>query len=257
MLLVEKNLLLLILLMSPMYAFAVLLPTFMWWALWFPLIACNWVYALQVGSVLAGDTITEVTESMQRTSPRDPKWQTEVVVGVKKLVSTTLPDLSNTFGNVLGYVTLACWALAMACFGERTLRDEPLLSAPLLSPALLACACSPPFLSCVCSAAGYLRTGSIFYASVFVTCAFLPFGLASTVSDTSDKADILRDGINKKRLEDLSVRLELAALEACMDNENRGQGLGFVAFGVAIDKVRASPHNKAPLDRDDFNGSSI
>ena len=136
MLLVEKNLLLLILLMSPMYAFAVLLPTFMWWALWFPLIAWNWVYALQVGSVLAGDTITEVTESMQRTSPRDPKWQTEVVVGVKKLVSTTLPDLSNTFGNVLGYFTLACWALAMACFGERTLRDEPLLSIspPRFSP---------------------------------------------------------------------------------------------------------------------------
>ena len=74
-----------------------------------------------------------------------------------------------------------------------------------------------------------------------VLFAFLPFGLASTVSATSDKADILRDGINKKRLEDLSVHLELAALEACMDKENRGQGLGFVVFGVVIDKVRASP----------------
>ena len=50
---------------------------------------------LRCVSVLAGDTITEVIESMERTSPRDPKWQTEVVVGVKKLVNTTLPDLSN------------------------------------------------------------------------------------------------------------------------------------------------------------------
>ena len=68
---------------------------------------------------------------MQRTSPRDPKWQTEVVVGVKKLVSTTLPDLSDAFGNVLGYVTLAVWAAAMWAFGERILRDEPLLSISL------------------------------------------------------------------------------------------------------------------------------
>ena len=77
-----------------------------------------------------------------------------------------------------------------------------------------------------------------------VIFAFLPFGLASTVSATSDKADILRDGINKKRGEDLSevsVHLELAVLEAYMNNQNRGQGLGFVVFGVVIDKVRASP----------------
>ena len=84
---------------------------------------------------------------------------------------------------------------------------------------------------------------------MFVVTAFLPFGMASTVSATSDKADILRDGINKKRGEDLSDHHELAALEAYMNNENRGQGLGFVVCGVVIDKVRASPHNKAPLDR--------
>ena len=71
--------------------------------------------------------------------------------------------------------------------------------------------------------------------------AFLPFALASTVSATSDKADIMRDGINKKRGGDLSVHHELAALEAYMNNENRGQGLGFAVFGVVIDKVRASP----------------
>ena len=94
----------------------------------------------------------------------------------------------------------------------------------------------------MCSAAGYLRTGLFFYAILVVLFAFLPFGLASTVSATSDKADILRDGINKKRLEDLSAHHELAALEACMNNENRGQGLGFVVFGVVIDKVCASPH---------------
>ena len=98
-----------------------------------------------------------------------------------------------------------------------------------------------PLLRCVCSAVNYLRQANLFYASAGVVFAFLPFGLASTVSATSDKADILRDGINNKRLEDLSVHLELAALEACMNNQNRGQGLGFVVFGVVIDKVRASP----------------
>ena len=98
-----------------------------------------------------------------------------------------------------------------------------------------------PLLRCVCSAVNYLRQAKFIFASVGVIFAFLPFGLASTVSATSDKADILRDGINKKRLEDLSAHHELAALEACMNNENRGQGLGFVVFGVVIDKVRASP----------------
>ena len=101
-----------------------------------------------------------------------------------------------------------------------------------------------PLLRCVCSAVNYLQHAKILYASEVVIFAFLPFGLASTVSATSDKADILRDGINKKRGEDLSevsVHLELAALEAYMNNENRGQGLGFVVFGVVIDKVRASP----------------
>ena len=78
-------------------------------------------------------------------------------------------------------------------------------------------------------------------AILTVVFAFLPFGLASTVADTSDKADNLRMGINKKRGKDLPVHHELAALEAYMDNENRAQGLGFVVFGVVIDKVRASP----------------
>ena len=87
----------------------------------------------------------------------------------------------------------------------------------------------------------HLEGRSAATAVMAVVFAFLPFGLASTVSDTSDKADNLRDGINKKRVKDLSVHLELAALEACMNNENRGQGLGFVVFGVVIDKVRASP----------------
>ena len=119
---------------TPLYAYTVMAALVVCGILWFPLIFFSWIYSLQFGSVLAGDTITEVIESMERTSPRDPEWQTEVVAGVKKLVNVTLPDLSDAFGNVLGYVTLGCWAGAMGFFGERTLRDEPLLSQPLLSP---------------------------------------------------------------------------------------------------------------------------
>ena len=78
--------------------------------------------------------------------------------GCQKLVSTTLPDLSNTFGNVLGYVTLACWALAMACFGERTLRDEPLLSI------------SPPRFSPLC----YWHVHAVPPSEVRVFCSRLP-----------------------------------------------------------------------------------
>ena len=119
---------------TPLYAYTVMVALVPCWVLWFPLIFFSWIYSLQVGSVLAGEAITEVIESMERTSPRDPEWQTEVVAGVKKLVNVTLPDLSNTFGNVLGYVTLGCWTCSIATFGERTLHAEPLLSSPASLP---------------------------------------------------------------------------------------------------------------------------
>ena len=71
----------------------------------------------------------------------------------------------------------------------------------------------------------------------------MPFALASTVSTTSDKCDTLRDLINNKRGDDLSLgsisidtAIQLGELERYLQNLNRGQGLGFVMFGIVIDK---------------------
>jgi len=57
---------------------------------------------------------------------------------------------------------------------------------------------------------------------------FFPFLLASTVSDTSDECDKLRDSINAKRFEELdsiseATALQLTQVEKALRGLNRGQ----------------------------------
>ena len=70
-------------------------------------------------------------------------------------------------------------------------------------------------------------------------CAFVPFGLASGISNTSDACDALRDAINTKRGDNLGKLHEhgshLLEMEKYLEKLNRGQGLGVTVFGVVID----------------------
>ena len=90
--------------------------------LWWPLIHANWIYALQYGSVLAGESVDRVTSAVLKLSPTDPEWQIDVVAGIKSLVQVTLPVLSDTFGNSLAFVTLGCWTGSLASFAAYLVR---------------------------------------------------------------------------------------------------------------------------------------
>jgi hypothetical protein len=158
-----------------------------------------WGYAAVCGSVVAGEAVRRVIDAVDKLNPGSPEWQTEVVQGITKLASTTLPDLSNAFGNTLGYVTLAFWLLSLANFAEHLQADE---------------------------------FGTFVIMLIF---AFMPFGFATTVTDTATTCDTLRERLNTKRADDLSNHPELIALETYMKELNRGQGLGFTVFGIVID----------------------
>eukprot|EP01050_Picozoa_sp_SAG11_P000978 SAG11_NODE_38_length_21705_cov_24.667453_16_plen_358_part_00 len=153
-------------------------------------IVLPWVFALQHGSVLVSEKVTKITETIKYLKPSDLAWQKQVVEGVRMLVNETLPDLSKAFGDALGNLTISLWVVSLGFFTNYLEARKPL--------ALIV---------------------------VFVN-AFLPFAIAKTVSDTSDRCDTLRGAINQKRIADLGLHIELSALETCMDNENRGQGLG-------------------------------
>ena len=185
--------------LTPFYLYTTALGAVPCGGLFMPLIFCVWIYALQYGSLLGGETVDRVIENVERHSPTDPAWQSVVVPGVKMLVRETLPDLSKAFGNTLGYTVLGCWCGAFALF------------------------------------AIYVEKRALVTLVVMIVFTFLPFGIATTVSSTSDKCDELRDKINAKRGDDLTAHLELASLETYMKELNRGQGLGFVVSGIVID----------------------
>ena len=185
--------------LTPLYLYTVCLAAVPCNGLFLPLIFNVWIYALQYGSLLAGETVDRVIENVERHSPTDPAWQSVVVPGVKMLVRETLPDLSKAFGNTLGYMVLGCWCGAFAWF------------------------------------AVYVEKRALMALVCMIVFTFLPFGIATTVSSTSDKCDELRDKINAKRGDDLTAHLELASLETYMKELNRGQGLGFVVSGIVID----------------------
>ena len=175
------------------------------------------MFALQVGSLLAAESVERVILAAERLQPSSPEWRQEVVQGCKDLADITLPDLSKNFGNALGFCTFGMWGFAFTFFGY--CEQQPIRrwfgsvagssltrwpDADLISPD---------------------RPGMFVLMLIF---AFLPFGLASTVASCSENCDTLRHVLNHKRGEDLSdleTHNALAALETFMKELNRGQGL--------------------------------
>eukprot|EP01048_Picozoa_sp_COSAG05_P020282 COSAG05_NODE_3406_length_2084_cov_1.447859_1_plen_442_part_00 len=194
--------------LTPLYVATVTAPGIPFMLVFMPLVFFNWTFALQVASVLAGTAVDDVCRAAARLHPSDAEWQTQVVGGAMSLAHVTLPDLSDTFGDPLGHCTFGWWVFGLGHF------------------------------------AGYLEDRAPMTALFVCLGAFMPFALASTISTTSDKCDTLRDLINKKRGNELSLgsissdtALQLAELEKYLQNLNRGQGLGFVMFGIVIDKA--------------------
>ena len=108
-----------------------------------------------------------------------------------------MPVLSQTFGFAMGLVTLAFWSVGLAFFSI------------------------------------FLENRLVLQLVCMLVAVFIPFGLATTVSDASDRCDNLRDSINMKRFEELGsisaeAALQLSEVEKALQGLNRGQGLGFV-----------------------------
>jgi hypothetical protein len=173
--------------------------------LFLPLVFVSWIYALQLASRSVSLKIENVCKVTSRLHPDDPEWHSEVVIAISLLARVTLPDLSNAFGNALGFNTLGYWMGSLAHFTS------------------------------------FLQGRSLAQFVQLILSTFMPFALAASVVNTSDNCDKLRDIINKQRGDELEsginekTELQLVALERYIQNLNGGQGLGFVVFGVVID----------------------
>ena len=195
---------------TPLYAYTTMVWTFPACGIVGGVIWSSYILLLQYASLLASETVEQVTQTLARYSPAVAEWKAEVIPAIKGLIDDTLPLVSGAFGDGLGYTTLGCWAGALG------------------------------------QLAGYLDGGTHVNLVLLGFFAFLPFGLAATLSQASDRCDELRDAINTKRGDDLGKdtdaaamqlsELELRRLEMYLDNLNRGQGLGFLVFGIVIDK---------------------
>lgn len=185
--------------LTPLYCFTVILWNFFCIAAAFPAIILPWVYSLQCGAVIVRQAVTDTIDIIVRYHPDDPEWKTLVVPAVKQLATVTLPRLSTAFGNALGCLTVGMWSAALGLF------------------------------------AGYLEGRKPVMFAMMMLWFFLPFGVASTVTSTSDKCDQLRAMLNNKRGNDLDTHMQVVALEIYLKELNRGQGLGFAVFGIVID----------------------
>eukprot|EP01047_Picozoa_sp_COSAG01_P028524 COSAG01_NODE_1918_length_8905_cov_2.532591_7_plen_455_part_00 len=190
---------------TPLYAALVGVPAVPTLGLFCALVFVSWIYALQLASRSVSLKIENVCKVTSRLHPDDGEWQSEVVIAINLLARVTLPDLSNAFGNALGFNTLGWWMGSLGHF------------------------------------AGFLYSRSLLQFLQMILTTFMPFALAASVVNTSDNCDKLRDIINKQRGDELETginektELQLVALERYIQNLNSGQGLGFVVFGVVID----------------------
>ena len=183
--------------LTPLYVYTNVLAGIPAIGVFMSVILMGWIYALQVAAALASETIERVIELVEQHQPADPGWTEDVIPAIKGLTHGTMPVLSQTFGFAMGLVTLAFWSVGLAFFSI------------------------------------FLENRLVLQLVCMLVAVFIPFGLATTVSDASDRCDNLRDSINMKRFEELGsisaeAALQLSEVEKALQGLNRGQGLGFV-----------------------------
>ena len=71
---------------------------------------------LQVASVLASDTVTEVVNAVDTVAPKSAEWETQVVAPALGLASGAVGQLSAGWSRGLTLSYCACWTMALGMF---------------------------------------------------------------------------------------------------------------------------------------------
>ena len=162
----------------------------------------SWWPTLKDASRCVSSEVAETSTIIDKTSATAAEWDALVVPRVLKLVNVTLPALSKGWANGLLALWTSCWAYELGF--------------------------------CI----NFLDTDR---GVMIVFCAFgacIPLGFALGVAGTSSDCDTIKATLNTKRATDTSVEnhAKLAAVESLLQNDNNGQGLGFVVAGRVMDR---------------------
>jgi len=167
-----------------------------------PLVFAWWL-SLKQATVLACDQVLACRALIESISTSSADWNAEVLPQVLKLINVTLPTLSKGWGAELLGVWAGVWVTALGIFAK------------------------------------YLDGNNVGDLLLFVAAACFPFGLARDVAIASSKCETLKTSLNEKRGADPSVEThaKLAVVESLLQNQNLGQGLGFVVAGHVLDET--------------------
>jgi hypothetical protein len=165
-----------------------------------------WWLTLKQAAALATHEVRVVRCAVHRYAAGSEAWEAEVVQGCKVLAERTLPALSAGWAGGAAAVCLAVWAGALGVVAKALLYPELVkLAGTMLAAALYAC---------------------------------VPALILWDLADASSECDLLVKDLNDKRLKDPSdaTHVTIVKLETMLGQLNKNQGLGFVLFGVVLDK---------------------
>lgn len=172
-----------------------------------------WYLTLKEASVLVYDEVIETRRKLVSTKVESAGWESVVVPQVLKLINTTLPVLSEGWGDGLIAIWLGCWVqgIGVFCLFLQTYATR-------LSVA-----------------------HHVFGMIGVVAYSLGPLLIAHDVASASSACDSILTSLNDKRkasLLDSSVTTEgkLQQLERAICLENRGAGIGFVVVGRVVDR---------------------
>jgi hypothetical protein len=163
--------------------------------------------ALHEATVLARDAIIEVMRKLKHVDATSDEWM-QAEAEALSLASHTLPCISDGFGQIVTLVFAICWVNTLGIFAN-------FLAKPTW---------------------GHLVNNLL---------AFVPIGFAWPLAQLSDRCELLMTTLNNMRVHNLAdnelalqvlVNNHLTALETALAKQNGGRGLGFVAFGIVINK---------------------
>jgi hypothetical protein len=163
--------------------------------------------SLHEAAVLTRDAVLEVLRKLKDIDADGDEW-VEVEADILSLASHTMPCVSDGYGQIVVVTFAVCWVATLGVF------------------------------------ANYLAHPTWANMALHLV-SVLPFFVAWPLARTSDYCDKLMSQLNTKRVRnladnDLGVQLHvnqhLTALETALAKQNNGKGLGFVAFGMVLNK---------------------
>jgi hypothetical protein len=174
-------------------------------------LAAVWYLTLKQAAALTTFKVVQVQTVIIQHDPLGPQWKPQVEDHVIRLVEDALPTLSRGWGGGAVALCLTCWAGAaftftysLAGIHEKDSGGAPSVGT-VISTFLLAC---------------------------------VPMLILWDVAATSSECDLMIKLLNDKRICNPSdeVHLKITRMEAMCNKLNKNQGLGFVIFGVVVDK---------------------